>query len=194
MRALVPTAALVLACAVASCSGDTAYAPNGTAADTSARAALSARRAAVIEPVVEPMSGIALKGFLRAARGRPVLLNVWATWCGPCRAEFPGMLAAVRRHPELRLVLVSADFDGQLPAVKSFLAQHGIADTSYLKTGGDQDFIDALSPAWSGALPATLVLDASGRKVAFWEGEADTTRFETAIVRALGSNASGGTP
>jgi thiol-disulfide isomerase/thioredoxin len=186
--AAVLIAALACAAASASCSRGRANAPTRASVTPSAAARAGA------EPVVAPMSGIELKGFLRGARGRPLVLNVWATWCGPCRAEFPGMLAAIRRHPQVRLALVSADFDGQLPAVRGFLAQHGVADTTYLKTGSDQDFIDALSPAWSGALPATLVLDASGRKVAFWEGEADTTRFEAAIARALDHPTNGGTP
>ena len=143
-------------------------------------------------PVVVPVSAAQLNERLRASGARATLLNVWATWCAPCREEFPAMLEVARRHPELRVVLVSTDFDEQLPEVRRFLARHGVADTSYLKRGGDQEFIDTLDPAWSGALPATLVYDASGRRVAFWEGAAGPERFESAITKALHPNLSPG--
>jgi len=145
-------------------------------------------------PVVMPASGVELSMRLHAPGARATVLNVWATWCAPCREEFPGMLEVARRHRDVRLVLVSADFAEQLPEVRRFLAQHGVTDTTYLKSGGDQEFIDALDRSWTGALPATLVCDANGRTVAFWEGAASPERFEAAITKALHPNSQGATP
>ena len=116
---------------------------------------------------------------------KATLVNVWAKWCGPCREEFPGMLAVARRHPGLRVVLVSADFDAQLGEARKFLFAHGFTDSSYLKQGDDQAFIDGIDPRWSGALPATVLYDAAGNKVAFWEGAADSAKFEQAVTEAL---------
>jgi len=122
---------------------------------------------------------------LAAAPGtRATLLNVWASWCGPCREEFPALLAVMRRHPEARLLLVSGDFDSQVGEARRFLKEHGVTDTTYLKSGGDQAFIDALAPEWSGALPATMLYDARGRRTAFWEGAGDSARFEQALAQA----------
>ena len=118
---------------------------------------------------------------------RATVLNVWATWCGPCREEMPALLAVAARHPEVRLLLVSADFETQAFAVRTFLAAHGVRDTTYLKHEGDQAFINGLDPDWSGSLPATLVYDARGRRVAFWEGAADSIQFEAAIAAAIRS-------
>ena len=89
---------------------------------------------------------------LVAPRGGVTLVNVWATWCAPCRREFPGLLgvASERASQGVRLVLISADFPDQRPAVLSFLAAQGIRDTTYIKDGPDQPFIDSLSPRWSG--------------------------------------------
>ena len=93
-------------------------------------------------------------------------------------------MAVARRHPEVRLVLVSADFDAQRTEAAAFLAKQGVSGTTYVKTGSDQDFINALDSRWTGSLPATLVFDAKGHEVAFWEGKADEARFEGAIEQA----------
>lgn len=123
---------------------------------------------------------------------RATMVNVWATWCAPCRAEFPAMLRAAkaRRGRGLRLVLVSTDFPEQLAAVRKFLRDQGVRDTAYIETGEPMAFINALEPSWSGAIPATLVYDGHGRQVAFWEGAADSTRFSAAADRALSPNSS----
>jgi thiol-disulfide isomerase/thioredoxin len=119
-------------------------------------------------------------------------VNVWATWCVPCREEFPLLLRLAREYEPrgLELLLVSADFDDRLPAVRRFLAAQGVTDTSYLKAEDDMSFIDALSPRWSGALPATFVYDGAGRQIAFWEGKADEARLRKSLEEALAKRSS----
>lgn len=130
--------------------------------------------------------------------GRATLVNLWATWCAPCREEFPDIvrLAAAHRDRGLRVLFVSADFDDQAPQVRAFLAQHHAPEPWLLKTGDDQAFINGIDGRWSGALPATLVLDAQGNVTAFWEGRADYARFEQAVLPLLASSPAipGGTP
>jgi thiol-disulfide isomerase/thioredoxin len=155
---------------------------------TPARAPRVPRAAAADTGVLVPATSAELVARANAPGARVSVLNVWATWCGPCREEFPALLAVAKRQPEVRLVLVSADFETQAPDVRAFLAAHGVRDTTYLKHEGDQAFINGLDPDWSGALPATLVYDAHGRRTAFWEGSADSTRFEAAIAAAFRSS------
>jgi len=111
---------------------------------------------------------------IAAHRGHVVLVNVWATWCQPCREEFPDLMQVYRESYDdgLRLVLVCADFAGQTDAARRFLAEQGVDFVSYQKTGKDMEFIDTLDPEWSGALPATWIYDRDGQRRSFWENKA----------------------
>jgi thiol-disulfide isomerase/thioredoxin len=123
------------------------------------------------------------------ARGNVVLVNVWATWCDPCRHEFPALLR-VRQELAARrfsLILVSADFADQLPQVRRFLAQQGVSFPTYLKAQSDMEFINALNPRWSGALPATFLYDPAGKLRDFWEGEASYEDIAGKVRALLGS-------
>lgn len=174
--ALVLAAALVVA-GLGSCGG-------GRAA-RSGRAVTAAGAGPDSASVV--LTPTAVDGVLAAARqpgARVTLVHVWATWCIPCREEFPGI---VRLHRELagrglRLVLVSADFDDQAGDARKFLASEGVDFPSFIRTGDDQTFIDTLSPQWSGALPASFLYDARGHLVRWWEGK---TPYDTLRARVL---------
>lgn len=169
---LVLAAAMASIVALAGCGPRPANEPRAAAADSAA---------------IVPVTAADVRALATRGDARVTLVNVWATWCQPCREEFPELLAAARAHESegVRLALVSADFDDQAPMVRRFLAEQGWRDTAYLKAEGDQTFINGIHPDWGGALPATLVLDATGRVHAFWEGRADRARFEEAITRAL---------
>ena len=136
-----------------------------------------------------------LRSVIAAPGASAVLVNVWATWCLPCRKEFPALLraAAEYRARGVRLVLISADFDDNTAAAREFLARHGVDFPSYLKTGPDMEFIDALSPKWSGALPATFVFDGAGTLRDFWEGETTYETFSARVRTVIEGTPAGGT-
>jgi thiol-disulfide isomerase/thioredoxin len=132
---------------------------------------------------VSPVTAEELKQAVSNASAKVVLVNLWATWCGPCREEFPDLLRLEReyRGRGLKVFLVSADFENELPVVKRFLARQGVTFPTYFKAQKDMEFINGLEPRWSGALPATLLYDSTGRLRDFWEGKATYAMFRQKV-------------
>lgn len=115
------------------------------------------------------------------------LVHVWATWCDPCREEFPELLEAYRntRNHGLDLLLVSADDPDELDAVNAFLRNHQSPVNSLVSTELSGEFIELFSTNWSGALPASFFYDASGQLVAEWMGKRSYDEYIKTINQFL---------
>ncbi|HTS92350.1 MAG TPA: TlpA disulfide reductase family protein [Stellaceae bacterium] len=112
-------------------------------------------------------------------RGRPVLLNFWATWCVPCVAEMPSLttLAAERKGTPLAIVAVSVDRRGE-GAVGPFLAQHKLETLPiYLDPKSDAAHAFGVD-----AIPTTILIDRDGREVGRLMG---AVHWDGAAARAL---------
>lgn len=99
---------------------------------------------------------------LSAFLGKVVLLNVWATWCAPCREEMPTLdrLQATLGGPDFEVVALSIDQAG-VHAVQAFLRRAGIQHLRpYLDTFGD-----ASPSLGAGGIPLTLLIDRNGREI-----------------------------
>jgi len=125
-------------------------------------------------PAPSPADLATVLADVRAPGASAVLVNVWATWCDPCREEMPEVVRFYRNHRAggLRLLLVSADDPASAPEVARFLAKLGADGArAFIKTGDDMAFINGLDPRWSGALPASFLFDGVGRERHFWPGQ-----------------------
>lgn len=124
-----------------------------------------------------------------AKKGRVVLVNFWATWCVPCREEFPDLvrLESASRSRGLTVIGVSTDLAKDSAAVEKFLATNNPGFANYRKKSGgdDQDFIDAVDPRWGGELPYSVLYGRDGRKAEVLSGKQTYAELERKISRLL---------
>jgi thiol-disulfide isomerase/thioredoxin len=134
-----------------------------------------------------PITAHELLDEVRHAGAPVVLVHLWATWCPPCREEFPLVVELQRKYRDrgLKVLLVSADTATNLEAVQEFLARHGVDYLTFIKAQNDQAFIAGLGGKWQGELPSSLFFDAEGTLRTWWPGPGDRARFEEAIQALL---------
>ena len=107
---------------------------------------------------------------LRDLRGKPVVLNFWATWCVPCNAEMPMLVDMEKQYAARGVVFIGASLDDAKTKTRIpvFLSEHGVGFPVWY--GATADDLDQLK--LGEAVPATAFLDAEGRIVARILGQA----------------------
>jgi thiol-disulfide isomerase/thioredoxin len=131
-------------------------------------------------------------------RGKPLLVTFWATWCEPCRDEYPMLNELAKQYaPQgLSVVGVSLDQDGDLILMRRFMARYRPVFPNYRKKpteqGGSEEsaFLQAVLPGWNGTLPASVFYAKDGRQVGSFVGERNRETYEGAIrsLLSLGSH------
>ncbi|MER6061870.1 TlpA disulfide reductase family protein [Streptomyces sp. NPDC001792] len=134
-------------------------------ADTSVDSLLT-RIPAADRQAAPDLSGTALDGGrvrLSDYRGKVVLLNVWASWCGPCRAEAPELSQAQRHLAAKGIQVLGVDTDADRSQGRAFAGDHRLSYPSLYDAGGRQ-LVHRLPGKYLGrALPYTLFVDRHGR-------------------------------
>lgn len=110
------------------------------------------------ELVLLDMEGV--KHNIRDYRGKPVIINFWATWCPPCRRELPSMNRAWKKIKEEGIVMIAVDVGEDEDTIFTFMGDYPIDFTVLLDSSGE------ISAKWPVVgLPTTFVLDKEGRLV-----------------------------
>jgi thiol-disulfide isomerase/thioredoxin len=139
---------------------------------------------------------ITLEGFrkiLAAHRGKPLLVSFWATWCEPCRDEYPLINQLVKEYaPQgLTAVGVSLDDDAEINLVRHFLARNQPVFPNYRKRmGGTDEFDHGVDPSWQGEMPVNFLYAADGKMLVRLVGERPRADYENAIRATIVASAS----
>ena len=135
----------------------------------------------------KPLPQVALVGLadeaagLEAAKGKWLVLNLWATWCVPCREEMPALDRLATLRPDIAVVAVATG-PNPLPAIERFLDQAGVHTLTVLRDP-TQDLAHQMGIM---GLPVTVIVDPQGMEVARLIGGADWSAPETlAVLEAL---------
>ena len=125
-------------------------------------------------------------------RGKGILVTFWATWCGPCRAEYPMIAEFARQYASQGLVVVgiSTDANSDMDSVRQFLAKNHPGFPNYRqKPGIDADaFYQGVNPEWSGTMPQTDFYARDSHLARYFVGEKPRAVFEDSIRLILASS------
>jgi len=114
-------------------------------------------------------------------KGKVVILDFWATWCGPCRMEIPGFVDLQKKYADQGLVVIGVSLDTHgTDAVRSFMKRQGVNYSVVMgndKLGDDYGGIDGI--------PTTFIIDRKGNIVGKHVGYEPKARFETEIAPLL---------
>ena len=136
-------------------------------------------------PSIPELSGTTLHGdplTLSSLRGHVIVLNVWASWCGPCRVESPVLASVARATEGVGVRFVGLDEKDGSDAALAFSAAAGTTYPHIVDSDGA--LLASLGLVPGSAIPSTLVIDASGRVAARVIGAVDPATFE-ALVRSV---------
>ncbi len=118
--------------------------------------------------------------LLAQLRGTPILVNVWGSWCGPCRDEAPSLAAAHERYGD-RVQFLGVDILDVREGAREFMAEFGWTYPSvYDPPGAIRDGLGLIGQPW------TLLYDGSGELIKRWVGPAPPGELDASLARIAG--------
>lgn len=139
------------------------------------------------EPVdIEMIDEAGIKDLIKNNTDKVRLINVWATWCGPCVTEFPEFITINRMYAprrEFEFISISADDPANKERALKFLKKAQASNKNYLFSVDDKyKLIEAIDPNWQGALPYTILVEPGGKIVYGKQGPIDPALMKKTII------------
>src|SRR5215472_12891988 len=139
------------------------------------------------KPVVLEMAGADTLAALRKNEtGKFLVVNFWATWCEPCREEFPDLLAIAQMYQKrpFQLVTVCTNYPDEKKAVQAFLEeQHAVTRNLIFGSADPYQLIAAFGKSWSGGVPFTMVIGLNGEVLYKSLGSLDALEIRRTLLR-----------
>ncbi len=135
---------------------------------------------------VEKIDKVKLQKIIKERKGKALFINIWATWCIPCREEFPSIIKLVSENKDVEFIGITVDFPEEVDSkIIPFLKSTKANFVSYVNAfEGDEELINIFDKNWNGALPATFIYDKNGKKISFLEGKKTYDEFKKEIAKA----------
>ncbi|MEX2420473.1 MAG: TlpA disulfide reductase family protein [Actinomycetota bacterium] len=173
-----PSIAAILAVAVgllaAACGGGGS--PGGSSAPRSPVPATNAAEAALLPTDAQALPAASYEDYrqlLSQLEGTPVVVNIWGSWCGPCRDEIDDLVAAAHSYGG-RVQFLGVDILDARDSARAFMDEFGVTYPSLFDPSPGGDIRNQLGYVGQ---PVTIFYDAAGEKVADWEGPISAERL-----------------
>jgi thiol-disulfide isomerase/thioredoxin len=141
------------------------------------------------EVAISPLDEATLSKLAKNDTDKLLVVNVWATWCGPCITELPEFVTMNRmyRKRNFQLVTISLDEPDQKEAALKILREKHVALTNYISAIPNRDRLaDLLDKEWQGPMPFTVLIAPGGKVIYRHAGPIDPLEVRRAIVDVLG--------
>jgi len=157
------------------------------------KTAHKSRSARAVKPApVRAVNAEEMQALLKRNGTRPLLVNYWATWCDPCRDEFPDLVKIDRdyRAKGLDFIAITLDdlVDIKTAVPKFLLAMNAKMPVYLLNVADPEPAINMVDRDWSGALPATFLYDNTGKVVYKHFGRVNPGELRAAIEQQVGKS------
>jgi thiol-disulfide isomerase/thioredoxin len=135
-----------------------------------------------------------LFGLIKDGASRGTVVNIWATWCAPCRQELPTLKAETDRFATqgIGLLLVSVDDEANQFKIPGVLSEYGIEGPYYVVQPPRGAFKRAVHPNWAGGLPVSFLFEAGGKGRFFWDGPVTTKVLRSVLEQFVAEPATAG--
>ena len=141
------------------------------------------------EVKLEEISTEGVQALVRQKLDKLTLINVWATWCGPCMTEFPDLVEInlMYRNRDFEFITISADNLAKKEKVHEFIKKKHASGRNYIFNGTDNyALIEAVDENWQGAIPYTMLIKPDGEIIYAKQDAIDPLEMKRKIVEILG--------
>lgn len=141
--------------------------------------------------IVEDIDKSKLQNLIKNRKGKILFLNIWASWCAPCKKEFPDLVKLADKYKKSKVEIVGLsvdDRDDLNSDVIPFLEKNNVNFKIYLQNFKNIEELLEFFPQWQGAIPLTVIFDAKGNQKKFIIGMRDFAFFDNAIQEVLNSS------
>jgi len=139
---------------------------------------------------VEDIDKSKLEKLIKNRKGKVLLLNIWASWCPPCKKEFPDFVKLAEKYKNSKVEIVGLsvdDKDDLQTEVIPFLQKNNANFKIYIQNFKNIEELISFFPKWEGAIPLTVIFDKNGKEKKFIIGMRDFEFFDKAIQEVLAS-------
>lgn len=142
--------------------------------------------------IVEEINKTKLEKLIKNRKGKILFLNVWASWCPPCKKEFPDIVKLAEKYKKGKVEIIGLSVDDRSDLeteVIPFLEKNNVNFKVYIHNFEKvEDLINFLNPQWKGEIPTTFIYDTKGIQRKFIIGMRDFDSFDSAIKEVLNSS------